>query len=71
MRASIATWLFPVGALVTVVLVSLLPSLPESLLAVVWGWILLPAVVIGVRSRGRTRRAPYAVDAPDWRTRLR
>lgn len=64
------SWLFPVGLLVTVVLLSLLPGLPGSLLAVVWGWVLLPVVVIGIRSRGRGR-APDEVDAPYWRTRLR
>jgi hypothetical protein len=65
------SWLFPLGALVTVVLVSLFPSLPGSLLAVAWGWVLLPAVVMYVRSRGRARRQPDEIDAPYWRIRPR
>jgi hypothetical protein len=71
MRASILAWLFPLGALVTVVLVSLFPSLPGSLLAVVWGWVLLPAVVMYVRSRGRARSELDEIDAPYWRIRPR
>lgn len=69
-------WLLPIGVLVTVVLVSLFPSLPASLLALLWGWILFPFVLTYLRSRARTSRrdgadsGPEEIDIPYWRTKL-
>ena len=74
MRTWMYPWLFPLGALVTVALVSLFPTLPASVLAVVWGWILFPSVLCYLRSRGRGRAredAAQEIDAPYWRITLR
>jgi len=70
-------WLLPLGLLVTVVLVALFPTLPASLLAVVWGWILVPFGLTLIRARARTsgrdgaEGGPQEIDTPYWRTRLR
>jgi len=62
------------GAVVTVALVSLLPTFPTSLLAVVWGLILFPATVLYIRSHARARRRDDTTEESDafyWRIRLR
>lgn len=70
MRAWMLPWLVPLGLLVTVALVSLFPSLPASLLPVVWGFLVFPVGLICYRSRDRsTGRKLDETDTDYWRTK--
>ena len=68
-------WLFPVGLLGTVSLISL-SNVFGYLLAAAWGWLVFPSVALYNRSRSHTRRgtsnriAFRDADAHYWRTRL-
>jgi hypothetical protein len=68
-------WLFPVGLLGAVVLISL-SAVFGYLLAAVWGWLVFPCVALYIRSRSHARRGasnrnPFRdADAHYWRTRL-
>jgi UPF0716 family protein affecting phage T7 exclusion len=68
-------WLFPVGLLGTVALISL-SDVFGYLLAAVWGWLVFPSVALHIRSRSHTRRGTSNrngfrdADTDYWRTRL-
>jgi hypothetical protein len=65
-------WLFPVGLLGTVALISL-SNVFGYLLAAAWGWLVFPSVALYIRSRSHTRRGRNGfsdADAHYWRTRL-
>jgi hypothetical protein len=65
-------WLFPVGLLGAVVLVSVSNAL-GYLLAVVWGWIAFPYVVAYARAHSLPGGRGGDVDDSDtqyWRTKL-
>jgi hypothetical protein len=47
-------WLFPVGLLGAVALISL-SNVFGYLSAVVWGWLVFPSVALCIRSRSHTR----------------
>jgi len=67
-------WLFPVGLLGTVALISL-SNVFGYLLAAVWGWLVFPCVALYIRSRSHPRRGTSNgngfrdADADYWRTR--
>ncbi len=68
-------WLFPIGLLGTVVLLSVSNSF-GWVLAMAWGWLVLPYVAANVHSRSRIRRGGgngngfEDVDTNYWRTKL-
>jgi hypothetical protein len=68
-------WLFPLGLLGTVALLSLSNSF-GWVFAMAWGWLVLPCIAVFVRSHWRTHRggtiASGFVDADTdyWRTKL-
>ena len=51
MRAWMVPWSFPVGLLVTVALVSVLPGWWGVLTVIAWGWVLFPVGMRWVRRR--------------------
>lgn len=69
-------WLFPVGLLGTVALISL-SNVAGYLLAAAWGWLVFPSIALYIRSHSHTRRGTSNRNAvPDadvnyWRTSLR
>ena len=64
MRAWMLPWLFPVALLMTVATATLAESVAGTFVAVVWGWVLFPAVVFCVRGHARASRD---TDTDYWR----
>jgi hypothetical protein len=58
-------WLFPLGVLAALVLISF-SNLVGYVLAMVWGWIVFPHAAAYIRSRAR---ASGDADADYWRTK--
>jgi hypothetical protein len=75
MRAWMLPWLFPLGVLTAIALISL-SNLIGYLLAIVWGWVLFPYGAAYVRSHSRAPGASnhgipfYDGDTDYWRTKL-
>ena len=64
-------WLLPLALLLTVALVSLFPTLPASLLSVIWGFLVFPFGLIYFRSRARgPGEGLQEADTDYWRTKL-
>ena len=74
-RHDLLPWLFPVGLLGAVALISL-SNVFGCLLAAVWGWLVFRSVALYIRSRSHAhqgtsnRNAFRDADAHYWRTRL-